>query len=172
MPTPLDPTTRVLGLRLTYLSRHEGVRQTILERVQNGGEDVRAVARSISVTIQEDGQNVVLTFDVLGDDKSVFVENLNRLVPGPPAEGDSYSTAVGDYDEPERRNHDWSVWDESLTDDAELSQQLRDAVIEVLTHNQPVTVYGENAEQMEVDARDSGDPQLVFRVAPQDSGQG
>jgi hypothetical protein len=162
---PRDENTRgVLGLRLSHLSEHEAVRQSILTRVRDNEEDPLAVARSITATVN----NEDLYFDLLQDDKDLFVANLNKLLPEPPRGGDRYSTEVGNSDNSEARQHDWDVWDERLQNDPNLRSQLRSAVIEVLTRNQPVRVSGEGGTQAAVVARGDGEPELVFRVPPQD----
>jgi len=162
---PRDVNKRgVLGLRLSYISEHEAVRQSILSRVRDNQEDPLAVARSIMVTVDNDDLN----FDLLGDDKELFIENLNKLLPQSPQGGDRYSTEVGDIDTSAAREHDWNVWEEHLQNDANLRDQLRNGVIEVLTRNEPVRVSGEGGTQPAVVvAQSEGEPKLVFQVPPQ-----
>lgn len=164
---PLAPgKKRILGLRLSFLSESEAVRQTILDRLQ-AGEDTRAIMRDLTVTLNP-GE---VHFDLLADERDQFVVKLNTLLPDPPPGGDRYANEVGDDDVSESRQHDWDVWDQHLSSDPALRQQLREAILEVLGHNQKISVYGELRDQMGVDARNSGDPHLVFQITSEYAAQ-
>src|SRR5438132_12522050 len=116
---------KVLGVRLSYLSWHPGVRQFILQRLYDG-QNILEIIRDINV----DGVHV----DVVGDEKDAFAAELNDLIPGAdkqPGAGDQYANEA-QADTQFNREHRWDWWLKKINENPALVDALRTAVRQVL----------------------------------------
>ena len=161
----------VLGLRIESLSEHAGVRRHVLRRLGKEPPDHPFVVAS-SIVI---GQT---TFDLVGDDISVFAPNLGRVVGGNAEtryrnRNDGLADP-GNQDTPENRNRFFQWWAgvEPLVDD--LEGQLRRALITLLAKG-PFTVEwwpdltGPNDPPAKITAEPPDDPTILVFHTPEEA---
>jgi hypothetical protein len=125
-----EETTMVMGLRMEYLSKSPAVREFVLSRLADGATALEVAANDIEV-IGPDGNPV--TFNILNDNRSHFVQKLNLLLPD---EGYQYLTAEEEkvphnQDHPGNRRRIYNWWQRHANSqgvDAALTAALEEAL--------------------------------------------
>jgi hypothetical protein len=148
----------VLGLRFSYLSKIQDVRETI--RTQMRRRALLDIMRPF--TVEHVPEDVVI--DVRDDEREDFAGKLDELDPGRGL-GEAYlgEDEVKNRDKREKREHDWDHWDRAVSGNEDLRGQLHRAVQTVLEYEKEVDAYGTyEAPSTAVVDHDSGRPQLDF----------
>jgi hypothetical protein len=143
---------RVIGHRLTYLSRHEGVRQAILDGMRRG-EELTYIVTHLDV----DGVKI----NVHEDQFEAFKANLNDLEQGL---GDEYAGEPDLEDTKYELDYLWSKWETSVERGGTHYQKLREAVESLLGSPGRVDVTGEYIGNKRDVLRVDSPKQLIFRA--------